>query len=515
MKAFSTLALLALLPFSPARGEPLDAARGEQEPPKPPQGRDELIKQDIEAAVKKLDSEKYTEGFVAREELVELGRRAVPAVVAELVKLEANKGDQTLARKKRALCEILGGIRDAHKDAVAALVARLKDLDEFGTSIASAAARALAAIGDDGAAPALLETLNSKGIDTDRMLKYECIRALGLLRSKEAVEALRKALEDKKTAQVGEGDTEAHTIAAAAADALGLLRSQEAVDDLGKMLAETTTDPSSGLVLGVFAARALQRILAHEIAAKKDDPRGAPISGEGAEATKALDPWKKWWEEKTAKGKIADTRTRLEKIAAAIEAYKKDQEKYPDVLENLKKAPTDPRKPYPKDGYYAGDLKDAWERPFGYRAPGTGAEYDLLSYGLDGRAWGGGDNADLWNHERWKAVKAEENKKKVEEGVKLIAQFKMDQDRYPDKLLDLVVRPAFALTKPWPEKGYSLGVPKDAFDFYLTFRIPGTEGEPFDLVSLGADNLEGGTGPDEDVWNHAKRPPKKEEPKKN
>ncbi len=122
---------------------------------KPVQGRDEILKQDVDNAVKKLGSNRYTESFVAAEELKELGRRAIPSLVAELNKKETAPG------VKRALCEILGAIREPQKDVLSALSAKLKDPDEFGTSIASAAAHALASIGDDGAIPAIVEPPDS------------------------------------------------------------------------------------------------------------------------------------------------------------------------------------------------------------------------------------------------------------------------------------------------------------------------------------------------------------------
>src|SRR4029453_12701908 len=125
---------------------------------KPVQGRDEILKQDVDNAIKKLASNRFTESFVAAEELKELGRRAVPALVAELNKKE------TKASVKRSLCEILGAIRDPGKDVLSALTAKLKDPDEFGTSIASSAARALTVIGDDSSIPAILETLKSKAV---------------------------------------------------------------------------------------------------------------------------------------------------------------------------------------------------------------------------------------------------------------------------------------------------------------------------------------------------------------
>ena len=167
---------------------------------KPLQGRDEILKQDIDNAIKKLGSTRGTESLWAQDELVELGRRAVPAVVAEL-----NKKD-VKPEWKLPLCEVLGRIREPNKEAVAALVARLKDTDEFGTSIAAAAARALASIGDESAAPAIREVLKSKAVGTDKVLKYECIRALGILRDPEASDVLRKALEDKDRASAIESE---------------------------------------------------------------------------------------------------------------------------------------------------------------------------------------------------------------------------------------------------------------------------------------------------------------------
>ncbi len=478
---------------------------GFQDPPKPPQNRDEILKQDIENAVRKLGSERYTESYVAREELIELGRRVIPAVVAELQKKDAKPA------VKRACCEILGALRDPNKDAVAALVARLKDDDEYGTSIASAAARALAAIGEESSVPALVEALKSRAVDTDKLLKVELIRAIGILRAREGTELLRKALEDKKNASVGEGDDGARLVAAAAADALGLLRAQEAVDELGGKLADATADPASGQSLGVHAARALQRILAHEL--KGDDGRSGELAGEADAVNKTLEAWKKWWEGASAARNTEETRSRIAKVAAAVEAFKKAQGRYPEVLPYLQTKP-DYAKDWPKDGYYQGELKDAWGRGLNYRAPGTGADFDVFSYGADGRTWGGGNGADLYNHDRWKDAKKAETKKSIEDAVAALKKFHAEQGRYPEKLVDLAARPTAYPVKDWPKDGYVKSPPEDGFNALLVFRIPGTGGEPFDLLSLGADGAEGGEGPDEDLWNHDKRPPKKEEPKK-
>jgi len=495
MKALCVLALFSAL----------------QDPAKPVQGRDEIVKQDIESAIKKLGSERYTESYVAREELVDLGRRAVPAVVAELNKKDAKPP------VKRALCEILGAIREPNKDAVKALVDRLKDTDEFGTSIAAAAARALATVADESAIPALLEVLKSKAVETDKVLKYETVRAMGVLRVAEAVEPLKKALEDKKPASVSDDDQDAPTIAAAAADALGLIRAQDAIDDLAKMLTEIADDKRSGQSLGIHAARALQRILEHELRGKaaKDEPRAGALAGDAEEVRKTHEAWKTWGESRRAKKDVEDTKGRIGKVAEGVEKFKKEQGSYPPTLDHLQKKPekVDAAK-WPKEGYYTGDLKDAWGRPFLYRQPGTGAEFDVVSYGKDGRTWGGGDNADLWSHDKWKELKKAETKKAIEDAAKVIDQFHADNGRYPEKPVDLVARPGYVL-KNWPPKGYLSAVPKDAYDNYLQYFPGRTPGANFDLISYGADGIEGGTGENEDIWNHDKRPPpKKEEPKK-
>jgi general secretion pathway protein G len=243
---------------------------------------------------------------------------------------------------------------------------------------------------------------------------------------------------------------------------------------------------------------------------EKEEPRLGTLTGSQEEINKSLDAWRKWWDGIKVKKDIEETKSRLAKVAAAVEAYRKDNGKLPAVLDYLKTKPDD-AKNWPKDGYYAGELVDAWGRAFFFRTPGTGADFDVVSYGKDKTAWGSGDDADLFHHDKWLPATREKTRKAIEDTAKAVAQFKADQERWPEKLVDLVSKPPYTVKK-W-EKPYLESVPKDAFGFELKFKQPGTEGEPFDLVSLGADRKEGGEGADEDVWNHAKRP-KKEEPKK-
>jgi general secretion pathway protein G len=195
-----------------------------------------------------------------------------------------------------------------------------------------------------------------------------------------------------------------------------------------------------------------------------------------------------------------------------VEKFKAEQGAYPLILDHVSTKP-ETAKTWPKDGYYQGDLKDAWGRKFVYRTPGTGADFDIVSYGADGRTWGAGDNADLWNHDKWRDAKKAESKKAIEETAKAIAQFKSDNERFPEKLYDLVARPGYPLKKEWPKDGYLKTIPKDAFDNFLVYNFPSKAGAEFDLISYGADGAEGGTDENEDLWNHDKRPAKKDEKK--
>lgn len=49
--------------------------------------------------------------------------------------------------------------------------------------------------------------------------------------------------------------------------------------------------------------------------------------------------------------------------------------------------------PYLKKGV----PNDPWGRPYAYKSPGEHGEYDLLSFGKDGRPGGSGEAADITN----------------------------------------------------------------------------------------------------------------------
>ena len=83
--------------------------------------------------------------------------------------------------------------------------------------------------------------------------------------------------------------------------------------------------------------------------------------------------------------------------------------------------------------------------------------------------------------------------------VQQLDLYKFNNGSYPtseEGLNALVERPASA--RKWPDGGYLPRVPEDAWNSDYVYISPGVEG-PFDLLSLGADGVEGGEGTDADI----------------
>ena len=107
-----------------------------------------------------------------------------------------------------------------------------------------------------------------------------------------------------------------------------------------------------------------------------------------------------------------------------------------------------------------------------------------------------------------KQLSSRAEKAKVEATKAMIAQvgealdlFKLELNKYPERLEDLVTMPADVDPKKWHPGGFLKRLPKDGWDKDLIYRKPGTKGQPYDIISLGADGREGGEGFDEDLWN--------------
>ena len=99
-------------------------------------------------------------------------------------------------------------------------------------------------------------------------------------------------------------------------------------------------------------------------------------------------------------------------------------------------------------------------------------------------------------------AKVEATKAKISGVSQALDLFKLDHNRYPQRLEELLTPPSDIDPRKWPPGGYLNKYPKDGWDREFRYQVPGTKGQPFDVVSLGEDGREGGEGFSEDLWNH-------------
>ncbi|MDM8558368.1 DUF945 family protein [Candidatus Parabeggiatoa sp. HSG14] len=91
---------------------------------------------------------------------------------------------------------------------------------------------------------------------------------------------------------------------------------------------------------------------------------------------------------------VNTTRSQLNIIETALDFYRLDMFQYPDNLDELLENTTDNQNWY--GPYLEKSLQDPWGNNYQYIRPGReGRDYDLYSYGADGREGGDGKNADI------------------------------------------------------------------------------------------------------------------------
>ncbi len=88
-------------------------------------------------------------------------------------------------------------------------------------------------------------------------------------------------------------------------------------------------------------------------------------------------------------------------IETALNLYRLDNFRYPSSdlgLEALVNHPGESTAPNWKSGGYLRSVPtDPWNNPYQYRYPGRHGEFDVWSYGADGREGGDGIDADIGN----------------------------------------------------------------------------------------------------------------------
>ena len=105
---------------------------------------------------------------------------------------------------------------------------------------------------------------------------------------------------------------------------------------------------------------------------------------------------------RTDDARIAEAKVQIRNFETALKLYKLDNTFYPDSeqgLRSLLEKPTEGRVPqkYREGGYleHTSIPPDPWENPYIYISPGVYGDYDLMSYGADGRQGGEGKDADI------------------------------------------------------------------------------------------------------------------------
>src|SRR5262245_58036350 len=100
------------------------------------------------------------------------------------------------------------------------------------------------------------------------------------------------------------------------------------------------------------------------------------------------------------KSEVNVAKAQIDALEKALDQYRLDTGRYPSNelgLKALVDRPADEPKwagPYLRKGVPL----DPWGKPYLYKTPGEKSEYDLLSYGSDGKPGGTGEAADISNH---------------------------------------------------------------------------------------------------------------------
>ena len=107
---------------------------------------------------------------------------------------------------------------------------------------------------------------------------------------------------------------------------------------------------------------------------------------------------------RTDDARITDAKLQIKNLEMALKLFKLDNGFYPDTqqgLEALIEKPTVGRIPLKyRDGGYLEQKKippDPWGNPYVYLCPGLHGDFDIVSYGADGKEGGEGKDADIKN----------------------------------------------------------------------------------------------------------------------
>src|ERR1700677_1979162 len=104
--------------------------------------------------------------------------------------------------------------------------------------------------------------------------------------------------------------------------------------------------------------------------------------------------------ENVDKARVTRAASDIRAIQTALDLYRLDNFKYPTTEQGLQALVTQPSDPtitnYRSGGYLPSLPKDPWNNVYQYVSPGAnGRDYDIISYGREGKPGGEGERADI------------------------------------------------------------------------------------------------------------------------
>lgn len=99
------------------------------------------------------------------------------------------------------------------------------------------------------------------------------------------------------------------------------------------------------------------------------------------------------------KSEVQVAKAQIDALEKALDQFRLDTRHYPTAEQGLDALVTKPGNEANWSGPYLKRAlpNDPWGRPYVYRVPGQRSDYDLLSYGRDGKPGGSGEDADIGN----------------------------------------------------------------------------------------------------------------------
>jgi general secretion pathway protein G len=99
------------------------------------------------------------------------------------------------------------------------------------------------------------------------------------------------------------------------------------------------------------------------------------------------------------KSKVKTARAQIDAFEKALETYRLDTGHFPSTEQGLNAIFTRPENEPKWQGPYLKKMPpaDPWDKPYVYKTPGEHGDYDLFSYGRDGKQGGADEDADITN----------------------------------------------------------------------------------------------------------------------